>query len=114
LPKQACFTTFPGYAVWNSSVYPEIAILVVPGLSFVQKNRIRSPATMPEGRVRETPPESDVPLSLAYPSYIGKSAALGEADGLAEGEADGLGLSLSLGEAEGLGDSLALGLADGL
>jgi hypothetical protein len=48
-PKQACLMTFPVYAYWKSWVYPDIAISVAPGLSFVQKCRIRSPAVIPEG-----------------------------------------------------------------
>jgi len=59
--------TFPASSVvpsvphWNTSVYPEMAMFVVPGLSTVQKWRMRSPATIPEGRLREVPVPRVIP-----------------------------------------------------
>jgi hypothetical protein len=52
-------------------VYPAIAISVVPGLSFVQKWRMRSPAAMPEGMLRAAPGSSEVPTLVFVEARLG-------------------------------------------
>jgi hypothetical protein len=63
--------TLPVYAVWNNCVYPAIAISVVPGLSCVQKWRIRSPAVIPAGMLRLEPLPSERPTDVLCDDKVG-------------------------------------------
>ena len=86
-PKQACLMTFPVYAYWKSVVYPAIAISVAPGLSFVQKWRIRSPAVIPAGMLRTLLVPS-VPTVVACDERVGYAGPDGE--GVREGVKEGV------------------------
>jgi len=88
LPKTACLMTLPVYAVWNNCVYPAIAISVVPGLSCVQKWRIRSPAVIPAGMLRLEPLPSERPTDVLCDDRVGYAGPDGE--GVFEGVKEGV------------------------
>ena len=80
--------TLPVYAVWNNCVYPAIAISVVPGLSCVQKWRIRLPAVIPAGMLRLEPLPSERPTDVLCDDKVGYAGPDGE--GVFEGVKEGV------------------------
>lgn len=87
-------------------MYPDITRVVVPGLSTVQKCRIRSPAAIPEGRFRDTPVPIVVPYVVFWVAIAGYEAIGGVKDGVADG--------VWLGVDDGVLDRVCDGVDDGV